>query len=87
MSQLVEVGFANREENLRLLRKNGGDINKVCTNHLNLVCNKCYKFDDAKSRTLRKGWQFCMKAIMYTLLLSYKTAISVAVIIHFKHSP
>ena len=29
MSQLVEIGFANREENLRLLRKNGGDINKV----------------------------------------------------------
>merc|ERR1719430_2655460 len=29
VSQLVEVGFANREENLRLLRKNGGDINKV----------------------------------------------------------
>merc|ERR1712020_308086 len=29
LSQLVEVGFANREENLRLLRKNGGDINKV----------------------------------------------------------
>ena len=29
MSRLVEIGFANREENLRLLRKNGGDINKV----------------------------------------------------------
>jgi len=29
VSQLVEVGFANREENLRLLRKNGGDIKKV----------------------------------------------------------
>jgi len=29
VSRLVEVGFANREENLRLLRKNGGDINKV----------------------------------------------------------
>lgn len=29
VSQLVEVGFGNREENLRLLRKNGGDINKV----------------------------------------------------------
>ena len=29
MSQLVEIGFANRDENLRLLRKNGGDINKV----------------------------------------------------------
>jgi hypothetical protein len=32
VSQLVEVGFANREENLRLLRKNGGDINKVLQN-------------------------------------------------------
>ena len=31
MSRLVEVGFANREENLKLLRKNGGDINKVQT--------------------------------------------------------
>ena len=29
MSQLVEIGFANRDENLRLLRKNGGDVNKV----------------------------------------------------------
>merc|ERR1719471_1513906 len=29
VSQLVEIGFANREENLRLLRKNGGDMNKV----------------------------------------------------------
>ena len=29
MSRLVEIGFANREENLRLLRKNGGDVNKV----------------------------------------------------------
>lgn len=38
MSQLVEVGFANREENLRLLRKNGGDINKVATVS---ICCKC----------------------------------------------
>merc|ERR1712223_2049484 len=29
VSQLVEIGFANRDENLRLLRKNGGDISKV----------------------------------------------------------
>ena len=29
MSQLVEIGFANRNENLRLLRNNGGDVNKV----------------------------------------------------------
>merc|ERR1711994_773761 len=29
VSQLVEIGFANRDENLKLLRKNGGDINKV----------------------------------------------------------
>ena len=29
MSRLGEIGFANREENLRLLRKNGGDMNKV----------------------------------------------------------
>ena len=29
MSRLVEIGFANRDENLRLLRSNGGDINKV----------------------------------------------------------
>ena len=36
MSQLVEIGFANRDENLRLLRKNGGDVNKV-----RLVFRKC----------------------------------------------
>merc|ERR1719204_877032 len=29
VNRLVEIGFANREENLRLLRKNGGDVNKV----------------------------------------------------------
>merc|ERR1719167_364444 len=29
VSQLVEIGFANRDENLRLLRNNGGDVNKV----------------------------------------------------------
>ena len=68
MSQLVEVGFANREENLRLLRKNGGDINKVPT--ISTKSYKCYKFYDTKSsRRLRKG----------TFLLSYKTTISVAV--------
>jgi len=35
VSQLVEIGFANRDENLRLLRNNGGDINKV----LQSLCN------------------------------------------------
>ena len=29
MSRHVEIGFANREDNLSLLRKNGGDMNKV----------------------------------------------------------
>ena len=29
MSRPVEIGFANRDENLRLLRNNGGDVNKV----------------------------------------------------------
>merc|ERR1719204_1924681 len=35
VSQLVEIGFANRDENLRLLRNNGGDVNKV----LQSLCN------------------------------------------------
>merc|ERR1711962_1539141 len=35
VSRLVEIGFANRDENLKLLRKNGGDLNKV----LQSLCN------------------------------------------------